>query len=148
MSEKTLTYEEKTLSLQIPCDLKQVREVRRFFKEFIEGLPFSDEDQMNLELALNEGVSNAIDHGSANNKKMIVDITFEIKRSFLIIIIKDYGGKEFNPEYYERITLKKDWGRGGRGIYLMRTIMDELSYIFSPNHYTTLYMSKKITNKK
>ena len=135
---------DKHLHLQIPCDLKQIREVRSVMKDFCKNLNFTEEDLINIELALNEGISNAINHGSANNKKMHVDIEFIIKNKYYIIIIKDYGGKEFNPEYYERITLKKDWGRGGRGIYLMKSIMDEVSYIFSPQHYTMLYMSKKI----
>ena len=132
------------LHIQIPCEAKQVREVRKQFRDFCQGTPFTEDDIANMELALNEGVSNAIDHGSSANKRMHVDIDFLIKGRYFIILIKDYGGKEFNPEYYERITLKKDWGRGGRGIYLMKTIMDEVSYVFSPGHFTLLYLSKRL----
>ncbi len=134
----------KQLHIQVPCDLKQVRESRKVLHDFCQGLPLNDEELGNIELAFNEGISNAIDHGSSSNKKMFVDIDLIVKNRYLIIVIKDYGGKEFNPDYYERITLKKDWGRGGRGIYLMRTIMDELAYIFSPNNFTVLYLSKKL----
>ena len=135
---------ENDLYLQIPCENKQVREVRKVFRNFCQNLPFDEEEVGNLELALNEGVSNAIDHGSSANKNMHIDINFIIRGKYFIILIKDYGGKEFNPEYYERITLKKDWGRGGRGIYLMKTIMDEIAYIFCPQQFTLLYMSKRI----
>jgi len=136
--------EDKYLHIQIPCYLKQIREVRKMMKEFCKDLPFSEEEMINIELALNEGVSNAINHGSSNNKKMHVDIEFMTRGKFFIIVVKDYGGKEFNPEYFERITLKKDWGRGGRGVYLIKTIMDEVSYLFSNGNFTALYMSKKI----
>ena len=136
--------ENKYLQIQVPCNLKQVKVVRGHMREFLQNDIFDDEDIINIELALNEGVSNAISHGSSNNKKMFVDIEFVIKNRFFIMIIKDYGGKEFNPEYYERITLKKDWGRGGRGIYLMKAIMDEVAYIFSPKKFTLLYLSKRI----
>ncbi|MDD5455982.1 MAG: ATP-binding protein [Candidatus Margulisbacteria bacterium] len=132
------------LHIQIACDLKLIKDIRKILKDFCKNISFNDEDLVNVELALNEGISNAIAHGSSNNKKMHIDIDFMVKNKDFIIIIKDYGGKEFNPEYYERITLKKDWGRGGRGIYLIKTIMDDVSYIFSSGHYTVLYMSKKI----
>lgn len=135
---------EQSLHIQIPCEARQVREVRKLFRDFSESLSLSEEDKSNVELALNEGVSNAIEHGSSANKHMHIDIDFMTRGTYFIILIKDYGGKEFNPEFYERITLKKDWGRGGRGIYLMKTVMDELSYIFSPGQFTLLYMSKRM----
>ena len=132
------------LHLEIPCDVKQVRELRKVLREFCQNLGFNDETLGNLELAFNEGLTNAIEHGSSSNKKMHIDIDFIVKNRYFIILIKDYGGKEFNPDYYERITLKKDWGRGGRGIFLMKSVMDEVSYVFSSNRFTTLYLSKKL----
>ncbi len=135
---------DKTLLIQLPCEPKQVREARKSLRDFCLDLSFSEEDIGNIELALNEGVSNAIDHGSSANRLMFIEIEFMTRGKWLIITITDHGGREFNPEYYERITLKKDWGHGGRGIYLMKTIMDEVSYVFSPGHYTLLYLSKRL----
>ncbi|MEI7941889.1 MAG: ATP-binding protein [Candidatus Riflemargulisbacteria bacterium] len=136
--------EKQYLHIQIPCELKQVKGVRQLMNEFCKDINFSKEDVLNLEIALNEGLSNAIDHGSFANKKKFVDIEFNVEGRSFFIKIKDFGGKEFNPEFFERISLKKDWGHGGRGIYLMKSIMDELSYVFLPGQYTLLYMSKKI----
>jgi serine/threonine-protein kinase RsbW len=136
--------EKQYLHVQIPCELKQVKGVRQLMNEFCKDINFSKEDVLNLEIALNEGLSNAIEHGSFANKKKFVDIEFNVEGRLFYIKIKDFGGKEFNPEFFERISLKKDWGHGGRGIYLMKSIMDELSYIFLPGQYTLLYMSKKI----
>lgn len=136
--------EKNYLQIQIPCELRQVKNVRQLMNEFCKEVNFSKEDILNLEIALNEGLSNAIEHGSFANKKKLVDVEFNIEGRSFIIKIKDYGGKEFNPEFFERISLKKDWGHGGRGIYLMKSIMDELSYVFFPGQYTLLYMSKKI----
>jgi anti-sigma regulatory factor (Ser/Thr protein kinase) len=135
---------DKHIHLQIPCETSQVKEVRRIMREFLAGYPFSDEDLMNLDVVINEGVTNAISHGSANDKKMVVDLDFTIQNKVFIIVIKDYGGKEFNPDYFDRIATKKEWGQGGRGIYLMKTMMDEVAFIFCPGNFTTLYLSKKL----
>ncbi len=140
--------ENKSLQIQIPCDLKQVKTVRKLMSDFCAELNFSQEDLLNLEIALNEGLSNAIDHGSSSNIKSFVDVEFNVEGRLFFIKIKDYGGKEFNPEFFERISLKREWGHGGRGIYLMKSIMDELSYIFLPGQYTLLYMSKKIPKQQ
>ncbi len=136
--------EKHYLHLQIPSELSQVKNLRQLMNEFCKNLSFSREDILNIEIALNEGVSNAIDHGSFSNKKKHIDIEFSVQGKSFIIKIKDFGGNEFNPEFFERISLKKDWGHGGRGIFLMKSIMDELSYVFLPSHYTLLYMSKKL----
>lgn len=132
------------ITISLPCEAIQIRNARKLLSDFIKDLNFSNEDKANLEIALNEGISNAIEHGSSGDKTQNFDLSFTITDNQLILIIKDYGGKEFNPEYYERITLKRDWGHGGRGIYLMKQIMDEIAYIFVPKTSTTLYMSKKI----
>jgi serine/threonine-protein kinase RsbW len=136
----------KYLHLQIPSELSQVKNLRQLLNEFCKNLNFSREDILNLEIALNEGASNAIEHGSFSNKNKQIDIEFSVEGKSLVIRIKDYGGYEFNPEFFERISLKKDWGHGGRGIYLIKSIMDELSYVFLPSKYTLLYMSKKSLN--
>jgi anti-sigma regulatory factor (Ser/Thr protein kinase) len=136
--------EDKYLNIQIPCQLNQIKNMRKLMNDFCKDINFSAEDTTNLELTLNEALSNAIDHGSFNNKKLVIDIEFIIERNTFIIKIKDYGGKEFNPEFFERVSLKKNWGHGGRGIYLIKSIMDECSYVFLPNKYTLLYMSKRI----
>lgn len=135
---------DKHLHIQIPCQNRQIKEVRKMFKEFSVGLPFDEEELANLGLVVNEGVANAIDHGAANDSSMVIDIDLWVKSNYLFIIIKDYGGKLFNPEYFDRIAMKKEWGRGGRGIYLMKAIMDNVSFVFSPSKFTTLYLSKKL----
>lgn len=136
---------EQKRELSIPCNTKQLRLVRETMDELL-GVGRFDEDEMfNLHLVIDEAVINAIDHGSANNMKMNVDITFILKDYHLGIIVKDYGGKSFNPDFFERIAEKKNWGRGGRGIFLIKQFMDEVRYIFNPGQSTLLYMAKSMS---
>jgi anti-sigma regulatory factor (Ser/Thr protein kinase) len=60
----------------------------------------------------------------------------------ITIIVKDYGGKPFDPTFFEEIVEKKAMGVGGRGIKIIKEIMDEVMYIFRNGESTTLYMTK------
>jgi anti-sigma regulatory factor (Ser/Thr protein kinase) len=136
----------KVLEKDIPCDSKQVRPVMALVREFVADLPFNDEDMMNIELITNEAVSNAITHGSAGRSKKDVQLRIEINQDQFIMTIKDFGGKKFNPDYFEKIAVRKNWGKGGRGIYLMKLFMDEFVYIVAPDESTSLYLAKNIPN--
>jgi serine/threonine-protein kinase RsbW len=137
----------KEKSISIPCNVKKVREIRSILMEFIEEDKFDEEVVFNLQLVMDEAVINAIDHGSANNQKMNVDIYMKLENDMLSIIVKDYGGKSFNPEFFERIAAKKTEGHGGRGIFLIKDFMDEVRYVFNPGISTLLFMGKKLTAK-
>ncbi|OGH95864.1 MAG: hypothetical protein A2X42_02925 [Candidatus Margulisbacteria bacterium GWF2_38_17] len=132
-------------NLSVPCSVKQVRVVKECLRELLEGQNVDEEELFNLQLVIDEAVINAIDHGSANNMQMNVDINFVLEDAYLTITVKDFGGKAFNPEFFERIAAKKNWGKGGRGIFLIKQFMDEVRYIFSPGVSTLLSMSKKLT---
>jgi len=133
---------------QIPCDIKQVKLLRDVVKEFIIDCQFSEEDLSNIELITDEALTNAITHGSYGKQNMFVEITLEITSAEFIMVIKDYGGKSFNPDYFQKIAERKTWGKGGRGIFLMKKIMNQVSFLISPNESTTLYLAKKLPTSK
>ncbi|MEW6712946.1 MAG: hypothetical protein AB1403_24215, partial [Candidatus Riflebacteria bacterium] len=60
------------------------------------------------------------------------------------LLIEDYQGREFDPEYFRRIAMVKDWGKGGRGIMMMEMIMDSMSYIIEEGQHTLLFLEKKL----
>lgn len=134
----------KEEAFSVPCSLKQVRVVKQRLIEFIGEDIYDEEQVFNLQLVLDEAVINAIDHGSANNLDLSVDIKFRLNHDRLSIYIKDYGGKAFNPDFFEKIASKKSWGRGGRGIFLIKDFMDEVNYVFDPNKSTMLFMAKEL----
>lgn len=136
--------EPKLIEMKIPCNLKKVREVKSSLMDMLEDGDYDDEQLFNLQLVMDEAVINAIDHGSANNTNMNVEISMGLADDYLKVTVKDFGGKPFNPEFFERIASKKNWGRGGRGIFLIKDFMDEVRYVFNPGESTLLYMGKKL----
>jgi serine/threonine-protein kinase RsbW len=89
-------------------------------------LGFSDEEVMQISMAVREGAVNAVLHGNAYAPDKKVMLAFERTADGLVITIRDQGrgidlGSIPNPLAPENL-LKTS----GRGIFLMRSFMDEV----------------------
>ena len=135
-------------TLRVPCELKHTRTCRQFVTELIHELGLSEEEIFKIQLAVGEASSNAIDHGAVCDEKKEVEISCTVSEKKLIISVRDWGGKSFNPSFFESLANKKSriWREGGHGIQLIVQMMDEVIYIFHPNHTTTLCMVKYLPN--
>lgn len=129
------------ICLNLPPDLALRDRVTGFFRELLmENLPAELAEQ--LTIALDELLTNAIEHGGASRKKKPVTVTY-IKTSRSIVFHLRDGGNGFsldavnhaavnNPpgyplrhaEYRNRLGLRP----GGFGILLVKQIADELIY--------------------
>jgi anti-sigma regulatory factor (Ser/Thr protein kinase) len=99
----------------------------------------SDEQQLDILLALQEGLANAILHGCRGDAAKLVRCTVEINPSAIEFTIRDPGpgfdvsGVADESEDGTNLT------EHGRGIFLMRSLMDEVSY---RHNGSELYMRK------
>lgn len=123
--------------------MKHIEQVKRFVVEIASQISFSPIEMFQIELVVDEAYANAADHGSECSRSKEVHVRCIVEGEKLIIIIKDFGGKPFNPDFFERIADKKTWGVGGRGIKIIKEIMDEVMYFFVTGQSTTLYMVKQ-----
>jgi serine/threonine-protein kinase RsbW len=91
-----------------------------------------DEIQFNKALvSLTEAVNNAILHGNKSDPKKKVYLTCELSKERMILKVRD-SGKGFNPEKLKNPLEDSNLLReSGRGIFLMRTLMDKVQYHFS-----------------
>jgi anti-sigma regulatory factor (Ser/Thr protein kinase) len=130
-----------------PCNLKYVRESKNALIEFLDeitqkhNISFDETLKFYLMLVVDEATVNAIDHGSACKTKFNFNLKFVYENSKILIFITDFGGKKFNPEFFERLSVKKTWGIGGRGIQIISQLMDEVTYLFQENKSTTLIIN-------
>lgn len=76
--------------LRIPSDLTYLRSVRAFIKEFARGLGFDSDKVNDIEIATDEILSNAIEHGSRGTNSEIV-LFISINEKSMEIVIRDYG---------------------------------------------------------
>ncbi|HVT45066.1 MAG TPA: ATP-binding protein [Thermoanaerobaculia bacterium] len=96
-------------------------------------------------MAVREGVANAIKHGNKLDVHKRVLAVFDLRGASLEIAISDEGAG-FDPSGVDDplnpLNLMKT---SGRGIFYMKTFMDEVGFDFTP-HGTRLVMTKSLTD--
>jgi serine/threonine-protein kinase RsbW len=83
-----------------------------------------------LNLVLTEAMANAIVHANEGDPAKDVHIEISIVKQNLIIKVFDFGSGFDIEQYIEPSHPLNDHGRG---IYLIRTIMDEITYLPTEN---------------
>lgn len=133
------------LTMIIPSELQYLATVGNTFEEFLKNCPaLSDDNNMlgfKINLVLTEAIANAILHGHGNCTSNNVIISAEINDKYLTIEVKDCGKGFELPEFISN----DPYGESGRGIYIIRQIMDEVKNIYEDNLHI-LQMKKNLLN--
>lgn len=105
-----------------------------------------DEDGSHwIGMAVREAVANAIKHGNKLDVRKKVFATFELDGPELEITISDEG-EGFDPEKVsDPLNPQNLMKTSGRGIFYMKTFMDQVHYTFGPGGGTSLVMTKNLT---
>jgi serine/threonine-protein kinase RsbW len=104
-----------------------------------------DEDGAHwIGMAVREAVANAIKHGNKLDTRKKVNALFLLHGAELEITISDEG-EGFDPaqvsDPLNPLNLMKT---SGRGIFYMKTFMDQIRYSFHPGGGTSLVMTKNL----
>ena len=104
-----------------------------------------DEDGSHwIGMAVREAVANAIKHGNKLDVHKKVHARFDLTGPELSIRISDEG-EGFDPtQVSDPLNPQNLMKTSGRGIFYMRTFMDEVHYSFEPGGGTSLVMTKNL----
>lgn len=96
-----------------------------------------------ISMALREGVANAIKHGNRGDSEKRVSLTLQVEEDVFRMAIADEGGG-FRPEQVaDPLAPENRLKASGRGIFYMKTFMDEVRYDFSRGG-TEVVLEKKL----
>jgi len=149
--EALLSIENRTkYQLVIESDLNKIKDVEQLTEKIADYMKFPEDDKDSLAIAVTEIVGNAINHGNQKNKDKKVTVDFEYKNDTIAVTINDEGkgfdvNKIENPLEPENL-LKES----GRGIFIVRALMDEVEFIKTKNG-SAVRLTKKLSsgdNKK
>ncbi len=116
--------------LKLKNQVGELERVNQFVEEIGEELGLDAELRMNLNLVMEEMVSNVIFYAYPEGKTADIELLAESEGKELTFVLSDCG-KEFDP------TLKEDADTdinpidreiGGMGIYIVKNIMNEVTY--------------------
>lgn len=132
--------------LNVKSKTENLSEIRDFVSNAAKDFGFNQSAIENIILAVDEACTNIIKHAYKYNAEGEIVITIHFKDSKFSIEIKDYGNT-FEPDSVPAPDLKKYYEQhrvGGLGMYLMKTLMDEVQYDSVPGKYNKVRLSKKL----
>jgi len=118
--------------------------VHELTDEILNSAGFSEDERYWLTIAIREAITNAVKHGNKKNPEKTVEVDFTVGSGVLKVTVRDEGsGFDIaaisDPRLPENLLKDK-----GRGIYYIRTFMDEVAYDIVPDRGTTITMVKKL----
>jgi serine/threonine-protein kinase RsbW len=114
--------------LTLPSNQKSIGRVEKFLMKVCKHVKLDEIQQHKVMVSLTEAVNNAIVHGNKSNMQKKVVVICEILPGWLLCIVNDQG-HGFKPEKVANPLKEENLLReSGRGIFLMRTLMDRVEF--------------------
>jgi serine/threonine-protein kinase RsbW len=114
--------------LTLASNAGQIRRVESFLKKIRRSVHLDEIQRHKLMVSLTEAVNNAIIHGNKFDPEKKVNVTCEVMPGWLVLLVNDHG-HGFQPDKVTNPLKKKNLLRtSGRGIFLMRTLMDKVIF--------------------
>jgi len=133
----------ETLELNVKATIENIPHVTDNIEDFLRYKGFRDETVFDVRLAVDEAVTNVIEHGY-QGKEGTIHIRCEVYNEEVVLTIED-SAKPFNlssvkePQFSDNVEKRQI---GGLGIYLMKKKMDQVAHEFR-NGKNVLTMKKK-----
>jgi len=120
-----MAVEASVVEVVLESNLKNVEVAEEIARRVSDMAGFDEEDQHKIDMAVHESVINAIWHGNKNDASKQVRLRFDIYRDRLEIRVRDQGNG-YDPSLLpDPLAQENLLNVSGRGIFLIRTFMDE-----------------------
>jgi serine/threonine-protein kinase RsbW len=132
----------ETVHLTIPSRLEELAQVHALLQELGERHGMDEDFLNNLLIAVIEAGTNAVQHGNmfAKDKEVTFEVT--VDPSSIHVRVDDHG-RGFDPSRVANPTEGEQLlSPHGRGLFLMRQLMDEVKFETGPEHGTTVFLRK------
>lgn len=128
-----------------PGKYSSLAQISEFARQQAALAGLDDDAIYQVDLSVDEACSNVIEHAYDGEGKGDIEIACDISPEGLVILIHDYG-RPFNPDSVPlpnaHVPLEKLKVRGV-GLFLMKKMMDEVSFEFTIDRGNFLKMVKK-----
>lgn len=133
----------KTYAIAVPSDPAHIAEVERLAERVAHELGFAEDDADSLSIAVTEAVNNAMHHGNKLDKKKKVQVRFELFGERVVVHVSDEG-QGFDPaKLQDPLQPENVLKDSGRGIFILRALMDEVQFCFSPTGTEVVLVKRK-----
>jgi serine/threonine-protein kinase RsbW len=115
--------------LELPSDLRLIDSAVQYLVARCRDFSFSGSRlTLNLRVGVAEALANAMIYGNRRDSSKRVHVEVELNAERLHVVVRDQG-PGFDPRSVPDPTLPENLERtGGRGIFLIRELMDEVDF--------------------
>jgi len=128
----------RKFELRFSSDTKYLENVEKLSSKVARYAHLNESDSDDLGIVTTELVNNAIHHGNNNDPDKHVHIIFTVDQNKIELKIIDQGSG-FNPDKLKNPLAPENLlSESGRGIFLIRNLMDGLDFNFSESGTETI----------
>lgn len=136
----------KRFQLKLPSHTDYLDLIRDFISKLAEHSGFDEENVYKIALAVDEACTNVIRHAYSKNEMNPIDIEVQLDDKIFTVIVSDTG-RGFDPDSVNEPDLEDIMLRhkvGGFGLYLIKTLMDEVDFSIDPEVRNEVRMTKHL----
>lgn len=131
-----------SFQLSLPCEIEQVRPAAQALRTFLENKGVANEELMPCELAFVEACNNAVLYAMPSCKLDPIEVEVNCDEALIEIKIHDHTAGFVLPE---KAGLAEDDSESGRGVFIMQSVMDAVSYAGAIGENTLTLQKARIT---
>ena len=136
--------EEYRFHLAIGSRFENIELVQVVLRDCLERLGMEEDTRHWVDVAVREALANAIKHGNEQNPSKQVHVDLAVEEGDLVIQVEDEG-MGFDPAHLGDPLAPENLLRpNGRGIFYMKSFMDEVHYGARPGGGTVVTLRKRI----
>ena len=138
-----MSQKPQEICVTISSQLKELNRIERLTEKIAKKLDFSEDQQDNLAIAVTEAVGNAIVHGNKKDPNKKVYIAFQLGEDWVEVSVRDEG-EGFDPKTLsDPLDPNNLMKESGRGIFILKSLMDDVSFSFTSKGTTIRFRMKK-----
>jgi serine/threonine-protein kinase RsbW len=126
-SKKTIT---------VPSETRYIRKVSEKILASLAGLGLDEGRAFDIRLCIEEAVRNAMVHGNHSDRRLAVRVTYRVEDGSLVIEVEDKGAGFDHRAVADPTLSPHIMKNSGRGVYLIRKLMDNVAYNDAGNSLT------------
>ena len=132
-------------TLCLPRDSASVPVVRHVCRDALRMLGVAEDCVSQVELAVTEACTNVLRHVQETDVEYEVSVS--VNKTQCEIRVLDAEGKLFDHAAHGREQANLE-AEGGRGIFIMRAMVDELNFVSEPENGSVVHLVKKLDLKE
>lgn len=142
-----MSREEPQVRISVSSDYQHIDLIQIVVDDALARLGLDDDSRHWVGIAIREAVANAIKHGNRQDPDKEVDVELAIADDQAIIRVEDRG-HGFDPRTVEDPLAPENLLKpNGRGIFYMKSFMDEIEYDTRPDGGTVVTLRKRIATE-